>query len=136
MARKLKRVRDSERGTAPHDDGDDGDAMLERRNYLRLAAAAAATVAAAGRTAAAAATGREPDETDRWLLIRGGEGVSRYELTVGGTLRPGDDGDDVRISGSSVEGVVGDEARRYRFDGEIRDLAVDGDAEVRVGTER
>ena len=49
---------------------------------------------------------------------------------------PHDDGDDVRISGSSVEGVVGDEARRYRFDGEIRDLAVDGDAEVRVGTER
>lgn len=136
MAHRLRGERDSERATAP-DDGDETDSTaLERRTYVRLAAAAVAAVATAGRAAASAATGRQPDVTDRWLVIRGGDGVSRYELTVGGTLAAGDGGDDVRISGSSVEGVVRGEDRRYRFDGEIRDLAVDGDAEVRVGTER
>jgi hypothetical protein len=136
MAHRLRRERDSERATTPDDEDDAARTVLERRPYLRLAAAALTALVAAGRTAASATTSHEDDETDSWLLIRGGDGVSRYELTVAGTLAAADGSDDARISGSSAEGVVSDGNRRYRFDGEIRDLAVDGDAEVQVGTER
>lgn len=133
MAHKQRRARDSARATAHDDDDGAAGSVLERRNYLRLAAAAVTTVAAGG---SAAAAEPDADEAGRWLSIRGGDDPARYELTVGGALVAGDGGDDARISGSSAEGVVGEEARRYRFDGGIRDLTVDGDAEVRVGTVR
>ncbi len=136
MAHRLTGAGDTDGATAPDDDDDTHHATVGRRNYLGLAAAAIATLAAAGRTAAAALPDGGTDPPTRTLLIRGGEGVSRYELTVGGALAGGDDDEDARISGKSVEGVVRDGNRRYRFDGEIRDLTVDGAAEVRLDTSR
>lgn len=135
MAHRLTGASGTERATAPDDEDDTNRPTIARRSYLGLAAAALAALVTAGRTAAAALPDGGPDTATRTILIRGGDDVSRYELTVGSGLAP-DDGSDARISGNSVEGVVRDEDRRYRFDGELHDLTVDGAAEVRLDTGR
>lgn len=98
-----------------------------------------ALVTGASRVAATDPSPESADRPDRRLLVAGGRDGARYEITVDGRLVPGqgataDAGR--RISGSSTEGVVVDGARRYRFSGEVRDLAVRGDAGVYVGTEQ
>lgn len=133
MAHRLTRARDSQRATAPTNDDEDNVA-LQRRTYLGLLSAAVAMLLGSSRSTASTASG--PNEFGRYILIRGGDGVSRYKVTVAGALAASDENGDVRISGSSAEGVVTDGDRRYQFDGEIRDLAVEGSAEVRVGTAR
>jgi hypothetical protein len=116
--------------------GSDDTFSLPRRRYVRNGAATlAALVGIAGRTAARTTSG----ETEHHVLIQGTEAVSRYELTVDGELKPergASEDASARISGRSAEGVVRDGSRRYRFSGGIRDVAVDGDADIYVATER
>lgn len=115
-----------------------GTFTLLRRQYVRFGVATLATLIGVAGPAASRSTSGE-DRTERYVLIRGTETVSRYELTVEGELEPGEGASEdaaARISGRSAEGVVRDENRRYRVSGEIRDMAVDGDADIYVATER
>ena len=70
----------------------------------------------------------------RELLLEGADNRSSFEVTVDGEIVADDptDPDAVgRISGASVEGVIGDEACRYLVTGELRHLSVEGAATVR-----
>ncbi|MFO7927216.1 MAG: hypothetical protein ACQET5_01420 [Halobacteriota archaeon] len=120
--------------------GGGGSLPLPRRRYLQFGVGTLATlVGAAGRAASRSSPKPRSDRTERYLLIRGGETISRYELTVDGELEPGAGASEdatARISGRSAEGVVRNENRRYRFSGDIRDVAVDGDAGIYVATDR
>jgi hypothetical protein len=130
MARKLAHEsRDDDRsGTEP---GGGGRAVFERRGYLRLVATTVGMSSLAGVASASETTGGANAPEQR-LSFRGRGDVSAYELTVDGDLLAGDAKTDAaaRISGCSAEGVVKNGDRSYRFSGEIRDLSVDGDAEI------
>jgi hypothetical protein len=111
---------------------------LGRRSALRLGLAGIVSLLAGSGTVTAARTAASgTDDPAKGILIRPNEGVTRYEITVDGRLSPGADTErdaEARISGSSAEGVVKQGDRRYRFSGELRDVAIDGDAGVYIGT--
>jgi hypothetical protein len=97
----------------------------------------ASLLAGTGAAAASRPATSGDDAPGKRILIRPNEGVTRYEITVDGRLRPAAEaGRDAaeRISGSSAEGVVTRGERGYRFSGELRDVAIDGNAGVYVGT--
>ncbi|WP_336135416.1 hypothetical protein [Natronomonas amylolytica] len=143
MAHGLDEVDDIERDTSPNDEPNDepGTVRINRRAYTQMGVMGLLfLITGTGRTDASdTASGNQTGGLERHLLIRGRDDVTRYELTVDGRLAPGRDASsdaDVRISGSSVEGIVRNEERRYRFSGEIRDMMIDGEAGVYIGTER
>lgn len=143
MAHRLETADDDERRLSTGGDSDDasGDAPLARRQYVRCSAMAIGAVpaVAGGAFASTDPSGSRERTTGRRLTIDSTGDVTRYELTVDGEFRPGVDASrdaDARISGGSTEGIVDDAIRRYRFSGELRDLTVDGDAAIYVGSER
>jgi hypothetical protein len=143
MAHGLDEVNDSERDTSLNDEtNDDTDTVrINRRAYGQLGVIGLLfLITGTGRTDASdTAPGYQTGELERYLLIRGRDDVTRYEFTVDGRLAPGKGASsdaDVRISGSSAEGIVRNEDRRYRFSGQICDLVIDGEAGVYMGTER
>lgn len=128
MARKLAHKQTS-RGTDPS--GDCQESGLTRRTYARLGTMAAAAVVSLGGWLDTVAGDRSIDEHQ--IRIHGSGTPSIYELTVEGRLTPGAGaGKDAksRISGCTAEGVVTDGDRRYRFNGDLRNVRVDGGASV------
>jgi len=140
MARKLAHKLQSTGGKPPDIDRDEsGSTGVTRRGYARLGGAALATFAAlTGRTnAVVGASANEAGDSEHRIRIRGSGTPSTYEVTVGRELVPG--GSKSRtaghISGSTAEGAVTSDDRSYRFRGELRDVTVDGDAEVSLDGE-
>lgn len=143
MAHRLERRDDAERHhSASTDSGDTATTRgLDRRKYVRTAVSTvvAMTLMAWRAVARPHSSGALGEDANRDLLIDSTDGITRYELTVDGELYPGAGASrdaDARISGSSTEGIVDHERRRYRFSGEIRDMTIDGDAVVYVESER
>lgn len=140
MAHKLAHRLQSTGGD-PHDTGREESAStgVTRRGYARLCGAALATLAAAaGRTnGTVAASTDDAGGGDRRIQIRGSGTASTYEVTVDGEFLP-DEGPDPavgHVSGSTAEGALTGADRSYRFRGELRDVTVDGDAEVSLDGE-
>ncbi|MEF8802427.1 hypothetical protein [Natronomonas sp.] len=143
MAHGLDEVDDTERDTSLNDEPNDeiGTVPINRRAYAQMGVMGLLfLITGTGRTDASdTAPGNRTGGFERHLLIRGHDDVTRYELTVDGRLAPGEGASrdaDIRISGSSAEGIVRNEERRYRFSGEISDMMIDGEAGVYIGTER
>ncbi len=67
-------------------------------------------------------------------LVRSG-GPTNYSITASGNIAPAaittDDVSDT-ISGRNAEGTLADRPHRYRFDGQVTDVRVDGDAVIYV----
>lgn len=128
MARKLAHKRTSREPTPPDDCQRSG---LTRRTYARLVATVATSVATLGGWFGTVAGDRPVDE--HRIRIHGSGTASIYELTVEGELMPGagaskDAGS--CISGCTAEGAVTTGERRYRFNGKLRDVRVNGTASV------
>ncbi|WP_123621928.1 hypothetical protein [Halorubrum sp. CSM-61] len=140
MAHKLAHRLQST-GNEPPDSGRDesGSAGVTRRGYARLGGTALATFAAlTGRTnAVLPASAADADDAEHRIRIRGSGTPSTYEVTVGGELFPDESTRRTagHVSGSTAEGAVTSDDRGYRFRGELRDVTVDGDAEVSLDGE-
>lgn len=83
------------------------------------------------------------DSTENTILFDGvgTSGVTRYEVTVTGTIEKSSDGgasisDDDTIDGGHATGSVTSWRDAYRFSGELEGLTVDGQARVFVNGER
>ena len=69
------------------------------------------------------------------IVLQGRNGESDYEFTVSGDLQkselvaPTEKGD--IVDGSTADGAVGDDADGYRFSGNLTELTINGDANVR-----
>lgn len=140
MAHKLAHRLQST-GDEPPDTGRDesGSTGVTRRGYVRLGGAAITTIAAlTGRmNAVVGASADDAIDAEHRIRIRGSGTPSTYEVTVGGELVA--DEATARsaghVSGSTAEGAVTSDDRGYRFRGELRDVTVDGDAEVSLDGE-
>ena len=136
LAHRLQSTGDRSPGDGPEDSGSTG---LTRRSYTRISGAALASLAAlAGRTnGVVSASTEDADESEHRLRIRGSGTPSTYEVTVGGGLVADEETSRVtgHVSGSTAEGAVTSDDRGYRFRGELRDVTVDGDAEVSLDGE-
>lgn len=140
MAHKLAhRLQPTGNGSPNDGPKDSGSTGITRRSYTRISGAALASLAAlAGRTnGVVSASTEDGDESEHRLRIRGSGTPSTYEVTVGGDLVADDETNRVtgHVSGSTAEGAVTSDDRGYRFSGELRDVTIDGDAEVSLDGE-
>ncbi|WP_128905543.1 hypothetical protein [Halorubrum amylolyticum] len=140
MAHKLAHRLQSTGGEPPDTDRDESQSTgVTRRGYARLGGAVIATIATlTGRTnAVVPASADDAGTLDRRIWIRGSGSPSTYEVTVAGEFVADESTDRTagHVSGSTAEGAVANDDRGYRFRGEIRDVTVDGDAEVSLDGE-
>lgn len=106
-----------------------------RRACLRLVSTAIGSLVAATAGSVVSKADQPTDRPQRMLTITGSGDLSKFRITIDGTLGSAGDTDpmgDPRVSGSSAEGVVIDGDRRYLVDGDIAELTVDGAASVSV----
>ncbi|EMA59349.1 hypothetical protein [Halorubrum lipolyticum] len=139
MAHKLAHRLQSAGDEPPDIDRDEsGPTGVTRRRYARLSGAAVATIATlTGRLNGVVAASTEDAGPERLIRIRGSGAPSTYEVTVDGELVADEGTSRIagHVSGSTAEGAVAGDERGYRFRGELRDVTVDGDAEVSVDGE-
>ncbi|WP_138004377.1 hypothetical protein [Halalkalirubrum salinum] len=106
-----------------------------RRACLRLVSAAISSLVAVTAGSVVSTAKRPTNLHPRVLTITGFGDLSKFRITVDGTLESVAATDSMgtqHVSGSSAEGVVVDDDRRYLVDGDITDLTVDGTASVSV----
>ena len=108
-------------------------ASLGRRGYLAVSGMVAATGSLLGlvrpSTASSPAARADADADEHTLVVEGTGDTSTYEVTVSDAITPLSAGDalsTVGTDGPAAEGVVGGDARGYRFTGDITDVRVDG----------
>lgn len=119
MARKLNDVPDS--------DDADSNGGLGRRDYVR--AGMLSTIAGVGLVGSSTTAAAETHS----VHVVGGDALATYELTVSGRLEPDSNTDSTmeNVSGRNAEGTVRGGIHAYRFEGELLDVRLDGDAEIR-----
>ena len=117
-------------------DRDDGRerSSLGRRGYLTLCSTVASAGALIGFSGLATATDRPAETPERsedahTLVVEGTGDYSSFEVTVSDSISPLAAADALSTTGTTgpaAEGVVGGNARGYRFTGDITDVRVDG----------
>ena len=107
---------------------------VDRRTYLKLAGTGVIGAGATGVVGADDASTRS-----NVVTVVGNGTPSSFELTVDGTIEstvenPAEEA--IVVSGTTVEGAVGDDAVAFPFDGHLTDVTIlGGDADVHLNDE-